>query len=56
MHLGGLVGYRGEHFPSAFSGSILEEKQDQCKCENLIMFQNLANEEVRKLTQRYILF
>uniref|UniRef100_A0A2K6H0S4 Matrilin-2 n=1 Tax=Propithecus coquereli TaxID=379532 RepID=A0A2K6H0S4_PROCO len=34
------------------AGSPLEEKQDQCKCENLIMFQNLANEEVRKLTQR----
>ncbi|KAM5211914.1 matrilin-2 isoform 1-T1 [Hipposideros larvatus] len=34
------------------SGSPLEEKPDQCKCENLIMFQNLANEEVRKLTQR----
>ncbi|XP_076412047.1 matrilin-2 isoform X2 [Peromyscus maniculatus bairdii] len=34
------------------SGSPLEESQDQCKCENLIMFQNLANEEVRKLTQR----
>lgn len=33
-------------------GSPLEEKHDQCKCENLIMFQNLANEEVRKLTQR----
>lgn len=45
-----------EHFPCAFSGSPLEEKHDQCKCENLIMFQNLANEEVRKLTQRYILF
>ncbi|CAO2602550.1 Matn2 [Lemmus lemmus] len=45
---------RGELFPSAFSGSPLEESQDQCKCENLIMFQNLANEEVRKLTQRYI--
>jgi hypothetical protein len=50
------VSGRGEHFPSVFSGSPLEEKQDQCKCENLIMFQNLANEEVRKLTQRYILF
>lgn len=34
------------------SGSVLEENQEQCKCENLIMFQNLANEEVRKLTQR----
>lgn len=48
--------YRGEHFPSAFSGSPLEDKPDECKCENLIMFQTLANEEVRKLTQRYILF
>ncbi|TKC41563.1 hypothetical protein EI555_015686, partial [Monodon monoceros] len=38
------------------SGSPLAEKHNQCKCENLIMFQNLANEEVRKLTQRYILF
>ncbi|XP_035305530.1 matrilin-2 isoform X4 [Cricetulus griseus] len=35
-----------------FSGSPLEESQDQCKCENLLTFQNLANEEVRKLTQR----
>ncbi|XP_029404117.1 matrilin-2 isoform X6 [Mus pahari] len=34
------------------SGNPLEENQDQCKCENLILFQNLANEEVRKLTQR----
>uniref|UniRef100_A0A8C6BKP5 Matrilin-2 n=1 Tax=Monodon monoceros TaxID=40151 RepID=A0A8C6BKP5_MONMO len=34
------------------SGSPLAEKHNQCKCENLIMFQNLANEEVRKLTQR----
>ncbi|XP_063113676.1 matrilin-2 isoform X4 [Cavia porcellus] len=34
------------------SGNLLEEKHDQCKCENLITFQNLANEEVRKLTQR----
>uniref|UniRef100_A0A8C6MXF3 Matrilin-2 n=1 Tax=Mus spicilegus TaxID=10103 RepID=A0A8C6MXF3_MUSSI len=38
------------------SGNPLEESQDQCKCENLILFQNVANEEVRKLTQRYILF
>ncbi|XP_036292491.1 matrilin-2 isoform X4 [Pipistrellus kuhlii] len=34
------------------SGSPLEDKPDECKCENLLMFQNLANEEVRKLTQR----
>lgn len=52
MPLGSLVDSKGEHFPSAFLGSPLEEKHDQCKCENLIMFQNLANEEVRKLTQR----
>uniref|UniRef100_A0A8C8ZQJ4 Matrilin-2 n=1 Tax=Prolemur simus TaxID=1328070 RepID=A0A8C8ZQJ4_PROSS len=36
------------------SGSPLEEKHDQCKCENLITFQNLANEEVRKLTQHLL--
>ncbi|XP_006859256.1 PREDICTED: matrilin-2 isoform X2 [Chrysochloris asiatica] len=34
------------------SGSPLEENRDQCECEKLIMLQNLANEEVRKLTQR----
>ncbi|XP_075405567.1 matrilin-2 [Tenrec ecaudatus] len=34
------------------AGSPWEEKHDRCKCENLIMFQNLANEEVRKLTRR----
>lgn len=56
MRLGSLVGYAVEHFPFAFLGSPLAEKHNQCKCENLIMFQNLANEEVRKLTQRYILF
>uniref|UniRef100_A0A6I8PHD8 Matrilin 2 n=1 Tax=Ornithorhynchus anatinus TaxID=9258 RepID=A0A6I8PHD8_ORNAN len=38
------------------SGSRSEEKQDQCKCENLITFQNYANEEVRRLTQQHILF
>ncbi|NXV68680.1 MATN2 protein, partial [Molothrus ater] len=27
---------------------------DQCKCENLVTFQNYATSEVRKLTQRYI--
>uniref|UniRef100_A0A8C6R1J9 Matrilin-2 n=1 Tax=Nannospalax galili TaxID=1026970 RepID=A0A8C6R1J9_NANGA len=36
------------------SGSPLEENHDQCKCENLITFQNLANEEVRKLTQHLL--
>ncbi|EOA96036.1 Matrilin-2, partial [Anas platyrhynchos] len=28
--------------------------KDQCKCENLVTFQNYATSEVRKLTQRYI--
>uniref|UniRef100_A0A8C5X090 Matrilin 2 n=1 Tax=Malurus cyaneus samueli TaxID=2593467 RepID=A0A8C5X090_9PASS len=28
---------------------------DQCKCENLVTFQNYATNEVKKLTQRYIL-
>ncbi|NXM30369.1 MATN2 protein, partial [Oxyruncus cristatus] len=27
---------------------------DQCKCENLVTFQNYATNEVRKLTERYI--
>ncbi|XP_058878429.1 matrilin-2-like isoform X4 [Acipenser ruthenus] len=34
---------------------ICEEKpslEDQCKCENVIDFQNQANEQMRKLTQR----
>ncbi|KFV69187.1 Matrilin-2, partial [Dryobates pubescens] len=29
--------------------------KEQCKCENLVTFQNYATSEVRKLTQRYIL-
>uniref|UniRef100_A0A452IRH8 VWFA domain-containing protein n=1 Tax=Gopherus agassizii TaxID=38772 RepID=A0A452IRH8_9SAUR len=29
--------------------------KEQCNCENLITFQNHANAEVKKLTQRYIL-
>lgn len=29
--------------------------KDQCKCENLVTFQNYATNEVRRLTQRYIL-
>ncbi|XP_072459535.1 matrilin-2 isoform X1 [Notamacropus eugenii] len=33
-------------------GSPSEEKHDQCKCENLLTFQNFANQEVRKLTER----
>ncbi|NXX49207.1 MATN2 protein, partial [Tricholaema leucomelas] len=29
--------------------------KEQCKCENLVTFQNYATSEVRRLTQRYIL-
>uniref|UniRef100_A0A8D0EZ13 Matrilin 2 n=1 Tax=Strix occidentalis caurina TaxID=311401 RepID=A0A8D0EZ13_STROC len=37
-----------------FSATAAKDK-DQCKCENLVTFQNYATNEVRKLTQRYIL-
>ncbi|NXH74257.1 MATN2 protein, partial [Hydrobates tethys] len=36
-----------------FSAKASKDK-DQCKCENLVTFQNYATNEVRKLTQRYI--
>ncbi|KFP07525.1 Matrilin-2, partial [Calypte anna] len=37
-----------------FSAKSSKDKE-QCKCENLVTFQNYATNEVRKLTQRYIL-
>ncbi|NWH70396.1 MATN2 protein, partial [Piaya cayana] len=37
--------------PACFSAKA---SKDQCKCENLVTFQNYATNEVRKLTQRYI--
>ncbi|NXX78748.1 MATN2 protein, partial [Urocolius indicus] len=36
-----------------FSAKASKDK-DQCKCENLVTFQNYATNEVQKLTQRYI--
>ncbi|NXA33657.1 MATN2 protein, partial [Eudromia elegans] len=36
-----------------FSAKAAKDK-DQCKCENLVTFQNYATTEVKKLTQRYI--
>ncbi|XP_066546711.1 matrilin-2 [Amia ocellicauda] len=38
---------------------ICEEKpsrEDKCKCDNLIDFQNQANEQIMKITQRHILY
>ncbi|NXY58728.1 MATN2 protein, partial [Callaeas wilsoni] len=41
--------------PKCFCFSAKASKDnDQCKCENLVTFQNYATSEVRKLTQRYI--
>uniref|UniRef100_A0A663N2X8 VWFA domain-containing protein n=1 Tax=Athene cunicularia TaxID=194338 RepID=A0A663N2X8_ATHCN len=37
------------------STATASKDKDQCKCENLVTFQNYATNEVRKLTQRYIL-
>jgi len=41
-------------FTICFSAKASKDK-DQCKCENLVTFQNYATSEVRKLTQRHIL-
>ncbi|NXO79595.1 MATN2 protein, partial [Sitta europaea] len=42
-------------WPVLRTGSSKASKDnDQCKCENLVTFQNYATREVRKLTQRYI--
>ncbi|NXX21417.1 MATN2 protein, partial [Podargus strigoides] len=40
-------------FTVRFSAKASKDK-DQCKCENLVTFQNYATTEVKKLTQRYI--
>uniref|UniRef100_A0A8C4VVR7 Matrilin 2 n=1 Tax=Gopherus evgoodei TaxID=1825980 RepID=A0A8C4VVR7_9SAUR len=40
---------------STLSKSNPSKDKEQCNCENLITFQNHANAEVKKLTQRYIL-
>ncbi|CAM4500849.1 unnamed protein product [Caretta caretta] len=37
------------------SANPSKDKKEQCNCENLITYQNHANAEVKKLTQRYIL-
>ncbi|XP_043363495.1 matrilin-2 isoform X6 [Dermochelys coriacea] len=34
------------------SANALKDKKEQCNCENLMTFQNHANAEVKKLTQR----
>ncbi|XP_069050930.1 matrilin-2 isoform X2 [Lepisosteus oculatus] len=50
-------GHMGE-IAEKLKARICEEKpsgEDQCKCDNLIAFQNQAREQMRKLTQRHIL-
>ncbi|NWW79131.1 MATN2 protein, partial [Climacteris rufus] len=39
---------------SVYFSAKASKDHDQCKCENLVTFQNYATNEVRKLTQRYI--
>ncbi|NWV56972.1 MATN2 protein, partial [Daphoenositta chrysoptera] len=55
-HIHSTTGNRGT-FPMSkcfcFSAKASKDN-DQCKCENLVTFQNYATSEVRKLTQRYI--
>uniref|UniRef100_A0A8C0HQK9 Matrilin 2 n=1 Tax=Buteo japonicus TaxID=224669 RepID=A0A8C0HQK9_9AVES len=43
------------HHKYLFEDTKASKDKDQCKCENLVTFQNYATNEVRKLTQRYIL-
>uniref|UniRef100_A0A8C3UDX2 Matrilin 2 n=1 Tax=Catharus ustulatus TaxID=91951 RepID=A0A8C3UDX2_CATUS len=44
------------HHNYLFEDTKASKDNDQCKCENLVTFQNYATSEVKKLTQRYILF
>ncbi|GAB0181945.1 matrilin-2 [Grus japonensis] len=46
--------FEDSHTHSTTTAKASKDK-DQCKCENLVTFQNYATNEVRKLTQRYIL-
>ncbi|NWV09665.1 MATN2 protein, partial [Ptilonorhynchus violaceus] len=43
----------GNRVTFCFSAKASKD-HDQCKCENLVTFQNYATNEVKKLTQRYI--
>ncbi|NWS09082.1 MATN2 protein, partial [Motacilla alba] len=46
--------YLFEDSPIHSTTAKASKDNDQCKCENLVTFQNYATSEVRKLTQRYI--
>uniref|UniRef100_A0A8C4JJE7 Matrilin 2 n=1 Tax=Dromaius novaehollandiae TaxID=8790 RepID=A0A8C4JJE7_DRONO len=47
--------FEDSHTYSTRTTAKASKDKDQCKCENLVTFQNYATTEVRKLTQRYIL-
>ncbi|NXL10281.1 MATN2 protein, partial [Mesembrinibis cayennensis] len=46
--------FEDSHTHSTRTTAKASKDKDQCKCENLVTFQNYATNEVRKLTQRYI--
>ncbi|NXE21475.1 MATN2 protein, partial [Ardeotis kori] len=46
--------FEDSHTHSTRTTAKSSKDKDQCKCENLVTFQNYATNEVRKLTQRYI--
>uniref|UniRef100_A0A8C3PQE3 Matrilin-2 n=1 Tax=Calidris pygmaea TaxID=425635 RepID=A0A8C3PQE3_9CHAR len=47
--------FEDSHTHSTRTTAKASKDKDQCKCENLVMFQNYATNEVQRLTQRYIL-
>ncbi|XP_010281503.1 PREDICTED: matrilin-2 [Phaethon lepturus] len=44
--------FEDSHTHSTRTAAKASKDKDQCKCENLVTFQNYATNEVRKLTQR----
>ncbi|PKU38254.1 hypothetical protein llap_11443 [Limosa lapponica baueri] len=47
--------FEDSHTHSTRTTAKASKDKDQCKCENLVTFQNYATNEVQRLTQRYIL-
>ncbi|NXY68714.1 MATN2 protein, partial [Glareola pratincola] len=46
--------FEDSHTHSTRTTAKASKDKDQCKCENLVTFQNYATNEVQRLTQRYI--
>ncbi|NWU54800.1 MATN2 protein, partial [Dromas ardeola] len=46
--------FEDSHIHSTRTTAKASKDKDQCRCENLVTFQNYATNEVRRLTQRYI--